>query len=197
MICKPSCVKSSFPKADIWNKCKKIYRKGGITRLIFLLCDPDMELPYEGGWENVDNWTWALCNNFIFISGPILGQQPKAAFTKKRFESCGTEQMTSKQFQVNFLDYNADTEDLEDFDFWAAIEENKDFLLMGYIDCNELVYLWDNEWGLEISPVKEDTSEGSSYRDGSLLWSMLGEIKPFKVPGILNTLESFVAAECY
>lgn len=198
MICKPKCV-GSIPRNDWVNSCKKKTRKGGIARLVFLVCDADFVLPNSGAWTNVDNWIYALCQNRVFISGPILGQMPKGSFNKKRFDSCSPEKVVSGSQTITFLDYNADDEALIDFSFWKGIVDNKEFLLVGWITCDELVYLYNEDWDLEVGPVIEDTKEGNTFRDGVVTMSTLPtDLIPVKCVGILNALESFVTeTTCY
>jgi hypothetical protein len=198
MICRKSCV-SAMPKASWINKCKRKARKGGISRIVFLVCDPDMVLPNEGAWENPDNWIWALCNGYMFVTGPVLGSMPKGSFNKKRFDSCSPERTTSGSQTVAFQDYNADDEELQDFDFWKGIMDNLEFLLVGWLTCDELFYRYNDDFDLEIGPVSEDTKEGFFFRDGVITMSVLPtDLIPVKVPGILNALESFVSeSTCY
>lgn len=196
MICKPSCV-TPIPQNDWINQCELSIRNGGIPRLTFLKCDSTLEFPYANGWENIENIKWALCNGHLFISAPVLGQKPKGSFQKKRLTSCSPEETISGTKTITFQDYNADKEDLVDYDFWAGISENKKFLKFGYITCDERWFQFNGNWDIEIDEVDEDTLEGNSYWDGTITMSTKDILKPILVPGILAALEEFTTANCY
>lgn len=201
-LCKPSCV-TSIPANDWTNACDTKTRKGGIPRLTFLKCDETMVLPYpplEGQtnqWTNILNVTWALCNGFLFITAPILGQKPKGSFTKKRLNSCDPEQVIAGSKTITFVDNNADNDDLIDFDFWTSIDSNQRFLTLGWITCDDLWYQYPGTWSLEIDPVIEDTNDGSTFWDGIITMNTKDILKPISVPGVKALLDSYATSECY
>lgn len=205
--CKPSCI-SDIPNNDWTKLCNLTYRTGGIPYVTFISCDPDQEFPNPGGpdgddpdgnpWENLDNVRWAICEGILHVSGALLGQKPKGTFNKRRLSSCGPEQTISGTQTLTFQDYNADTVDLKDFDFWNGIDDNKNFLTVGWITCDELWYMTDNDWDLEIGDVIEDTKDGMNYKDGVISISEKALIKPISVPGIIDVLKSYLISEnCY
>lgn len=201
-LCKPSCV-SNLPSTDWANACNLTTRDGGIPRLTFLKCDPDLELPYaaiEGEtnpWTNVDNIKWALCNQILWVTGELLGQKPKGSFTKRRMKSCGPEETISGSKTVTFTDFNADKSDLIDYDFWDGVVENKKFMYFGFITCDERWYQFPGQWDIEVDEVIEDTSDGKSFFDGTITMNTKDILKPILVPGILAALQEFNASECY
>jgi hypothetical protein len=207
-ICKPDCV-TTIPNIDFINGCNISTRDGGIPRMTFLKCDPNMVLPYQGvdgdgnlsasadPWTNIDNVKWAICNGFLYITGDLVGQKPKGSFTKRRLSSCSPEITVSGSKTVTFTDFNADNDDLIDFDFWQAILDNKQFMYFGFVGCNDLWYQHAGAWDLELDQVIEDTNDGKSFYDGVVTMTSKDLIKPIKVAGLLNTLKSFSSADCY
>ncbi len=195
-VCDPDCV-SSIPQTDWANACDLTTRDGGIPRLTFLKCDPDLVLPNAGGWANVANVLWALCNGYLYITGELIGQKPKGTFTKRRLTSCGPEQVISGAKTVTFQDFNADKEDLIDFTFWDAITNNARFMKFGFITCDERWYQYPGAWDIEVDEVIEDTSDGKSFWDGTVSMATKDILIPIQVPGILAALSSFKSSECY
>lgn len=197
MICKPTCVNGSIQN-DWVNACNISTRTGGIPRLVFLVCDPNLVLPNGGAYENILNWKYLLCNGKVYVTGNVLGQKPKGTFAKKRTQSCGPEETISGQKTITFQDFNADVDTLLDYDFWAFILENKKFLKFGWISCDERVHLFGGDWDLEGDYVEEDNFEGNTFFDGVVTMSTKDLIAPIKVPGLLEYLDGFAnASTCY
>lgn len=199
--CNPSCV-DTIPNNDWSKNCDLTNRTGGIPFLTFVKCDPDYTHPNDTGdlspWTNLENIKAAICAGILYITAEIIGQKPKGTFTKKRLTSCSPEQTVSGVKTVTFQDYNADEENLLDYNFWAGIDKNKRFMAVGWITCAELWYQTDSDWDLELDEIIEDSSEGFSYKDGTVSISETALIIPFRVPGILNLIQSFIIAdECY
>jgi hypothetical protein len=200
-ICNPSCV-TTIPSTDWANACDLTTRDGGIPRLTFLKCDESLELPYSPAvgqsnpYTNIQNVMWALCNGYLYVTGELIGQKPKGSFTKRRLTSCGPERVIAGAKTVTFQDFNADKENLLDFDFWKSIETNRRFLFFGFITCDERWYQWDGQWDLEVDEVIEDTSDGKSFYDGTITMNTKDILKPIVVPGILDALRSFNTTEC-
>lgn len=195
MICKPACV-TEIPRNDWVNNCDLTKRKGGIPRAIFLKCDPNFVLSNEGGWSNVDNWIYALCQGQLYITGNILGQKPKGSNTKKRTQSCGPEEVISGTKTVSWQDYNAEPSELLDYDFYDSIFKNRKFLKFGWITCDELVHMFNGDWDLDGDYVTEDNQDGNTYYDAVVTMSSIDIIKPIHVPGLLAALDSFESAYC-
>ncbi len=195
MICKPSCV-SEIPQNDWVNACNITTRKGGIPRMIFLKCDPNYVHPNPGGWTNLDNWEAALCAGQLYVTGSVLGQKPKGSVTKKRIQSCGPEETISGTKTVSWQDYNAEPDELLDYDFYDGIMKNKKFLKFGWISCDERVHLFSGDWDMEGDYVEEDNQDGSTFFDAVVTMSSIDIIKPFLVPGVLAKLEGFQSAYC-
>lgn len=197
MICKPSCV-TGMPRTDWANGCNITTRQGGISRMFFLVCDPDMVLPYANGWYNKANWIWALCNGFLHVTGKIIGQMPKQSTTKKKLTSCGPEETVAGVQTVTWRDYNADNESLLDFDFYQGIKDNKKFMKVGFLSCDDLAYQTDKEWDIDVAPIIEENSTDNTFHDGAVSIQTVDSIKPIKVPGLAAALDAFVFAEaCY
>jgi hypothetical protein len=194
--CNPDCV-GSFPDMSWVNGCNITTRTGGIPRLTFLKCVPDLEFPNEGGWTNVDNIQWAICEGYLYVTGDLLGQKPKGSFTKRRLSSCAPETTISGSKTITFQDFNADPENLLDFDFWAAVVDNKDFMKFGWITCDGRWYQYNGEWDIEVDEVEEDTKDGKSFYDGVITMATKDLIKPIMVPGILDLFKSQTATTCY
>lgn len=201
--CKPECV-TSIPSIDFINGCKLTTRDGGIPRLTFLVCDPNLTLPEPPApgqtdpWTNLDNVKWAICNGYLFITGNLVGQKPKGTTTKRRLSSCGPEETIAGQKTLTFTDFNADKETLIDYDFWQQILDNRKFLYFGFIACDDRWYQYPGKWDLEVDEVIEDNSEsGLSFYDGTVVMSTKDIIKPILVPGLLTFLAGFKSADCY
>lgn len=201
-FCKPTCV-TTIPANDWTNGCNTKTRKGGIARLTFLKCDENMVLPYgipagkTSVWQDLRNVTWALCNGFLFISAPILGQKPKGSFTKKRLTSCDPEVTVAGSKTITFQDYNASEDDLIEYDFWPSIDANQKFLRLGWITCEDLWFQYPGSWALEIDDVIEPTSDDNTLFDGVITMATKEIIKPYPVPGLLALLDSYATSECY
>lgn len=197
--CNPSCV-TAIPNND-WSKdCDLTERKGGIPYLTFLKCDPDYvhPNPSDSPWEDLDNIKVAICAGILYISAEVLGQKPKGTFTKRRLSSCAPEKTISGTKTITFQDFNADKENLIDFDFWNGIDESKRFMSFGWITCDERWYQTNSDWDLEIDEVIEDTKDGMSYYDGIVTISEKSLIKPILVPGLIDLISSFlISEECY
>jgi hypothetical protein len=196
-LCNPSCA-TAITQPDWGAQCNQTKRKGGIVRVGAKICDPDFEFTYPDGLENIDNWRDMFCKELIKITGPVVGQQGAGSVSKRRTSSCGPEKPISRTDSVTWQDFNADT-NLLDFDFYNDWADNVDFSSFFYIDCNDLVYMYDGSYSLEISEVKEDQSEtGLSYKQGTV--TMIGEnqlLKPISVPGILAFFQSLKIDDCY
>lgn len=194
--CNPSCV-SDFPDMSWVNGCNITTRMGGIPRLTFLKCVPDLEFPNAGGYTNLDNIKWLICQGYLFVTGDLLGQKPKGTFTKRRLSSCAPETTISGQKTVTFQDFNADNTDLLDFDFWQAVTDNKEFMKFGWVTCDGRWYQYDGEWDIEVDEVAEDTKDGKTFYDGTITMATKDLVKPIIVPGILDLFKSIKSDTCY
>jgi hypothetical protein len=193
-ICRPNCV-SGMTQADWANNCTNDARKGGISRLLFYKCNDTFEFKEPGGWSNLNNIKQAMCEGFLFVSGPVLGQKPKGSFTKKRMSSCAPEVTTGGSKSITFQDYNADV-DFKDNDFWNGVLQNKPYLYLGYITCDDRLYQVEGAWDLEIDEVHEETNEGNSFYDGALTFQGIELLKPVEVPGLNSMLEAYDHSAC-
>jgi hypothetical protein len=194
--CNPSCA-DEIPDMAWVNGCNITTRSGGIPRLTWLKCDPNMVLPFPNGWENVDNVKWAICQRYLYVTGDLLGQKPKGSFVKRRLSSCAPETTISGTKTIAFQDFNADTVDLIDFEFWTAIVANKAFLKFGYITCDERWYQYAGEWDIEVDEVNEDTKDGKSFWDGTVSMATADILVPIQVPGILAAIKAITSTTCY
>jgi hypothetical protein len=209
MICLPNCVNNEGkPRVGYTNGCKPKRAKGGIPRLLFLICDPDHEHPVEveegvNPYTNLDNMKAAMCAGLLNFSGPILGQQPRTSPTKKQLQSCGPEEVVGGTQTITFQDYNIAVDEdgnanLEEYDFWIWVMENYQTLKFGWVTCDEMVYMYDGDWSPDVSPVTEQTNKDNRFFDGIMTMPTEQIIKPFQVPGILALLDSFSAdTTCY
>ena len=195
-VCNPSCI-SDMPDMSWVNGCTISTRTGGIPRLTFLKCNDAFVLPYDGGWTNINNIKWAINNGQLYVTGDLLGQKPKGSFTKRRLSSCGPETTISGSKTLTFQDFNADTTNLIDFDFWAAVVENKDFMKFGYITCDERWYQYAGDWDIEVDETIEDSKDGKSLWDGTITMATKDILVPIMVPGILAALKSITSVPAY
>lgn len=196
-VCNPDCVTTAFPDMSWVNGCNITTRMGGIPRLTFLKCVPDLVLPNEGGWANTDNIQWAICQGYLFVTGDLLGQKPKGSFTKRRLSSCAPEQTIAGSKTVTAQDFNADVDNLLDFDFWGAVVDNKRFMKFGWITCDGRWYQYDGEWDVEVDEVIEDTKDGKSFYDILITMATKDLVTPILVPGILELFKAQTATTCY
>lgn len=200
-ICNPACG-AAIPNND-WSKaCDISTRNGGIPFLTFYKCDPNVTFPNvvpegQSPFSNLDNVKWAICNGLLIVTAELLGQKPKGSFTKRRMTSCGPEKTISGTKTITFQDFNADVNDLVDYDFWKAVNANKDFLQFGYVTCDGRWYQTTADWDLELDEVIEDTKDGKSFYDGTVSISEKDLLKPIIVDGLLDTFRSFkIATDC-
>lgn len=201
-ICNPTCA-DELPSNDWTKVCNLSTRDGGIPFLTFFKCDNDLEFPFPpvgadpnaSPWNNIDNVLWAICNGHLFITGELLGQKPKGSFTKRRLSSCGPEKTISGTKTLTFQDFNADIDNLIDFDFWDAVVNNAQFLNFGYITCDGRWYQFDGDWDIELDEVIEDTKDGKSFYDGVISMSTKDLLKPIITNGLLNAIRNFKISE--
>lgn len=203
-LCNPACA-TEITQPDWGAQCNQEKRKGGIPRVGARICDPDYVFPYANGLYNLLNWKDLFCKGLLKISGNVVGQQAAGSVSKRRTSSCGPEQPIAKTDTITWQDFNADNStsggvsQLLDYDFYNDWQSNVAFSSFFYIDCNDLVYVYDGAYALEVSEVKEEQSEtGMSYKQGTV--TMIGEnllLKPIHVPGILAYFQSLKIEDCY
>ncbi len=196
--CNPDCG-SEIPNND-WSKaCDISTRNGGIPFLTFYKCGTDAEdFPNPSAdpiFSDLDNVKWAICQGILIVSAELLGQKPKGSFTKRRMTSCGPEKTISGTKTISFQDFNADVDTLIDFDFWTAVNDNKQFLQPGWVTCDGRWYQTEADWDLEIDEVIEDTKDGKSYYDGVITMSEKDLVKPIIVADLLDTLRNYKISE--
>lgn len=199
--CAPKCLTGDKPKVGYANGCDVETRPGGIPRLLFLICDPLYEHPFAvadglSPWSDLRNVHAAMCAGLLNFTGEVLGSKPKGTFTKKRTGSCSPEKTVGGSKTVVFQDYNA-SDDLIEFDFWDWVNQNTKRLKFGWVNCSEMMYMYQGSWDLEIDEVEEDTNDGSTFMDGLVTMSTKDLIKPVYVPGIMELIENFDPANCY
>lgn len=198
VVCAPNC-RTSIPMVIGSNACDFQDRKGGIPRLAFLECayaDSDPTFRAAGGWTNVDNFRDAICGEVIFVTGEILGSKPAPTFNKKRFGSCSPEKTVSGTQTITFTDYNHDYDNLLEFSFWDSIVSNKNNLLVCWITCDDLFYLYTGDWDIEIGEQSEDTREGNAFFAGTITLSSKDIITPVRCEGLNAMLNSFATTDC-
>jgi hypothetical protein len=202
-VCNPDCV-TTIPKTHKFNGCNITTRKGGIARLTFLKCVPNLVFPFAPAagetnpWTNLDNVKWAICNDILFVTGKILGQKPKGSFNKKRLSSCEPEEIVSGVKTITGADYNAASDNsLLEYDLWDSVMKNKRFLNVGWITCGDLWYQYPGAWDLEADDVQEQTNDDNTFFDFTITMNTKDIIKPIVVPGLLALLNSFTDQTCY
>ena len=197
ILCNPDCLSDIIP-LNWAAACEESTKPGGIGRLLFLKCDPSMpDFPHAGGWSNKENVTWAICNQYMFMSGEILGQKPKGSFTKKRIGSCSPEVTVSGQKTLTFQDYNIFGEEAE-ITWWNSIAANKRHLYFGWVTCDDYLYMPTSSWDIEIDEVSEDTSDGSRYVDGAITFQGKEMVVPVLCTGLNEALSSLdYTTTCY
>lgn len=199
--CRPSCVEN-MPSLGDRLDCNISTRKGGIPFLLFYKCDPDAEFAIDTGedspWSSLENIRQAICQENLYATGELLGSKPKGTSTKKRFSSCSPEETVSGVKTLNFQDYNADNDNLVDFEFWPAVVANKKFLQVGWVTCDDLLYMSSSPFDIDVDPVIEDNSEsGYTFWDGVISINQVSIIVPIKVVGIYDLLKNLSTAVCY
>lgn len=206
-ICKPGCVNGTTkPNVGYANACGVKTAKGGIPRLLFLVCDETYVHPVDTGelspWTSLENIEAAMCAGILNFTGPVLANKPATSFTKKRTSSCSPEVIVGGSQQIDFQDFNVTTDEdgnptLEEFDFWGWVQTNYPYLKFGWVSCDEKMYMYAGSFTPEVSPVQEQTSDDNSYFAGSVIMNTDEIIKPIHVPGLLALLDSFTADQCY
>lgn len=207
LICAPSCVTANKPKVGYTNSCGNKRAPGGIPRLLFLICDPNYVHPVAvppgvSPWTVPANVKAAMCAGLLNFTGPVLGEKPASSTVKKQMSSCNAEEITGGSTVINFQDYNVTTDEngnasLEEFDFWDWVKQNYQYLLFGWVTCDELMFLYDGNFVPEVSGIIENTNTGNRYYGGSVTMPIYDEIKPVRVPGILSALAAFRPEDCY
>lgn len=209
MICLPQCAdNTNKPTVGYSNTCETRRAPGGIPRLLFLICDPDYVHPYPvpygktSYWEDLRNVKAAMCAGILNVSAPLLGQVAKPSPTKKQFDSCAPEEKSGGTTSITFQDYytaidtNSDPT-LVEFDFWIWAQNNVKTLSLGWITCDDMLFLWDGKFSLYVGVVAEQSNTGNRYFDGEAVIPTADIIKPYYVPGLLSEIESFDAtASC-
>lgn len=186
------------PVQPEWNSCDFSTKEGGIPHLVFLRCTKNYVHPNEGGWANLDNWIYAICNGVLFFTGKVLGERPKGSATKKKLSSCEPEMVVSKTNTLNFKDYNSDKVGFTDVDFWNGIEANKKSLLFGQVLCDDTFYMESVPFDIEIHPVTEPNNTDNHYYDGTITWIANEITKPILVPGLNEFLNEYKnSVDCY
>lgn len=199
--CVPSCV-TDMPALGWAHGCDITTRKGGIPFFLFYKCDPDAEFAVDTGdlspFSSLENIRQAICQLNLYVTGEGVGSKAKGTFTKKRVSSCGPEKTVAGSKQLTFRDYNADNDELIDFDFWNGVFNNRKFLQLGWVTCDDLLYMVTESWDMEPDEVIEEDSEtGNSYKDIVFTVNKLDMITPIKVPGLLAMLQNLTSATCY
>ena len=192
LLCRPDCA-SGIPQIDWGSKCQTTPKSGGISRLIFLVCDPEYHLldPAKG-WCDLANIQQAIADGKFLFSGEIVGQKPKGSFAKKRLSSCAPEQKISGTQTITFQDFNNIDALENEYDFWDAIQKKQAFLSLGYLTCDDKFYQVSNQFDIEVGDVIEDSKDGVAYFDGTVTFQGLDIVKPCLVAGLNDALRNYV-----
>lgn len=181
-ICSADCTK--LPPRPVKEGCGIDTRPGGINRLVFASCRTQFDNILD-----LSEWCEKVTQGEIVVTNPISGQKPKGSFTKKRISSCQPESVTGVERSITFQDFGADDVAFTDFSFWNAILKDTSLYQVGWLTCDGLFFGFVNQFTLEVDHVIEDTNLGSSFWDGSLMWTGFEHIEPVYVPGLLGVLQ--------
>ena len=169
-LCPSSCAPALPP--SITGGCGITTRTGGISKLVFVKCDYVFEdISDRTEWEAaVNHTTGGEPDPIVVFSGLLLAQKPKGTFTKKRISSCAPEQLVGKENQITFQDFNSDTLDCKDIEFWNTLVTASSSYQFGYYTCDGYFYGLVPEFSLEVDQVIEDNSTGNIFFDGTVSW---------------------------
>jgi hypothetical protein len=162
-LCPSSCA-PALP-ASITGGCGITTRTGGISKFAFVKCDYTFT-----DLSDRDEWVAAVASNDVVFTGLLLAQKPKGTFTKKRISSCAPEQLVGKENQITFQDFNSDTLDCKDIEFWNTLVTASSSYQFGYYTCDGYFYGLVPEFSLEVDQVIEDNSTGNIFFDGTVSW---------------------------
>lgn len=162
-------------------------RPGGIKRLWFVKCDPNVV------WDLTEQGDWATeqTNGNVVGSGLLMGQKPKGSFTKKRIASCMPEGIVGAEKQITFQDYNTDTVTSPGpgclaYTFWNLILNRASDYRLIYETCDGYLYGPISDFIIEIDEVIEDNNTGSTYFDGTITWNDVDMACPAYLAGGVN-----------
>lgn len=195
--CRPECI-GAMTQPDWATGCDTTPKKGGISRLLFFVCDDTYVLPEpDKGWNSLVNIQQAICDNKLFFSAPLLAQKPKGSFTKRRLSSCSPEKVISGTKTITFTDStNTGTAQLE-YDFWDDIDKKQAFLLVGWVTCDDRLYIVNGAFDLEIDEVIEPTSDEISMFDGTITFQDKNLQLPYSLAGLNAIFDSYAPSTCY
>jgi len=187
MGCLDACAPSLTPL--VLGTCTQQFLKGGIRALAFLKCNASFD-DVSGGITDVQAWEDLVLSSDLVFTGSLIGSKPKGSATKLRTQSCAPEVVTARVQTLSFRDFNADLDNLTQYDFWNSIQNNYSTLQLLYITCEGYVYgPFDNgSWSIDVDDVRNETSEEPVFMDGSISISKLTLTKPVLVAGILSIL---------
>lgn len=140
--------------------CNINLRSAGIDRVIFADCAVEFD-----DITDLAEWTALIAAGRIAFTGQILGQKPKATFTTKKIASCIPEVPVSAEYQISWLDSNADNEAFTDYDFYRYLQANQQRVIAGYYTCDGLLYWGLNRLSLEIDDTRGDNSDEEAVFD--------------------------------
>jgi len=180
-LCNSACV-SEIP-CIAGAGCSPQLRSAGIDRVIFYNCDLE--------WADItdlEEWTTHIAAGKIGFTGQVLGQKPKATYTRKKIASCLPEQVTGRTYQIQWTDPNADNAAFSDYDFYQYIDANINNLKMAYYTCDGLLYYDISRMSIEVDDVRVEDSDEEMVFDAAVEYKAQGIIQPILLPNLNSVL---------
>ncbi len=180
-ICNSACV-SEIP-CIAGAGCSPTLRSAGIDRIIFRNCDVVFD-----DITDLEEWATLIAQGKIGFTGQILGQKPKASYTRKKIASCLPEQVTGRTYQIQWTDPNADNASFGDYDFYDYIDQNINNLIMSYYTCDGLLYDGITRMSIEVDDVRVEDSDEEMVFDAAVEYKRNGILKPILLPNLSSVL---------
>lgn len=165
-------------------KCGADYATGGISSIVFASCRVkfnDIKDPVE--------WCTYVHKGDIVVTNEVMGKKDKSAFNTKMVSACRPEVTVGKTNTIAYTDFNLDTINYKDYDFYNTIQKNIRNYKVGYIKCDGSFTGFIDGLSIKVDPVIEDTVNGSTFWDVELSWFGLENIAPVMIPGLMEYLK--------
>jgi hypothetical protein len=187
MSCLSACSPTITPM--VLATCTPQTKPGGIRAIGVMLCDADFDDVSGGAITDPSTWQTLIEEGKIFVSGHVVGSKAQGSDTNLRIASCLPEVKVGSTKTITIRDYNADPENLTEYDFYKSIEDNYATLKFFYVTCDELVYFYENGvWAAGVDDVRGETKEEPVHIAITVNVSEIGMKKPVKVEGILEVI---------
>lgn len=135
-LCPSPCVKP-LTANPLGNLCDdNNIRTAGIKHLIAATCDVEIEVPTD-----YTEWKTFADEGKILLSPKLLAEKPETDDSTLVVDSCGSEVVIQETHTLSgtssyFTDENEDI-----FNFWADLKKNLQSYRIGWIDCNDRIYI--------------------------------------------------------